>query len=337
MNVITWFKAGAIAAKAFAIANGPTILFVGGIIVGGVAIAHAISDAVKKDTSELEAAADDIRTANELLKNPDETTDISELRHAKKSSVARFLKLIGKLYGKTLLLALISAGLLASGFYWQSRRFAIAASAAASSAAVISTIDNNIRSVFGESGVTAMHDPNFDAEAFKAKASANGSTEALEKVNEEFKDYRPSGIKVPGDWIFTFREETVRPNFWKNTVRDNALTLVNVQNQLNNLLAKYETPFVTVNMALQWLGLDEEYAFPAGNSFGWAKGDFVDFGLAEILARLQIISDDRDVGSSRSDIWRDYGEGFILHFYNVRFLDDNACKGARPLMEVASA
>jgi hypothetical protein len=52
MSVITWFKAGAMAAKAFAIANGPTILFVGGIIVGGVAIAHAISDAVKKDTSE---------------------------------------------------------------------------------------------------------------------------------------------------------------------------------------------------------------------------------------------------------------------------------------------
>lgn len=333
MNVLATLKGAGLAAKAFTIANGPTILFVGGLVVGALAIASAIHDAVTKSTDDLEDAIDDIHSANELLKNPGEETDISEVKHAKKASVARFLKTAIKLYGKTLALAIVSALLLAGGFYWQSKRFAIASAAAASTAAVLSTVDSNVKSLFGEEGVRAMHDPNFDAEAFKAKAAANGKAEALEDINAEFKDNKPSGLKVPGDWIFTFREETTKPGFWKDSYKDDLLTLIQSQAQLNRLLISRGKNYITVNEALAYLGLDETYSIPSGNNFGWGYGDYVDFGIDEDVTCLQLINDARDT----VDAWRTYGkDGFTLHFENLRFLTTNVLRGGRDLQEVVS-
>lgn len=335
MTCPLWIKTAWTATKVFALANGPTIMFVGGLVVGGIAIAHAIHDAVTKEPDELEDAIDDIHSANDLLKKNEATDDErEELKAAKKEAVKRFLKTAVHLYGKTLALALISAALLAGGFYWQSKRFAIASAAAASSAAIINTVDNNIRSLFGEEGVQAMHDPNFNAEEFKVAKTSDGTAEAVEKLNAKFKDHKPSGIVVPGDWIFKFSPLTAKDKYWQDLPRDNALMLTNAQSMLNRKLAAGYVNFVSINDALKEIGLDEAYATPAGNNFGWGRGDFVDFGLGELLARLQMVCDGLDVGQSRSDIWRRYGDEVILHFCNVRFLTDNVLRGGRDLEEV---
>ena len=334
MSILATLKGAGLATKAFAIANGPTILFAGGLVVGAIAIGSAIHDAVTKSTDDLEDAVDDIHAANELLKNPGKETDISEVKAAKRSSVGRFLKTLFKLYGKTLALAIISALLLAGGFYWQSKRFAIASAAAASTAAVLSTVDNNIKNLFGEEGVRAMHDPNFDPEAFKAKAAANGKAEAIEAVNDEFKQYVPSGIKVPGDWIFEFSPSTAKQNYWKDTARDNALTIVGAQGQLNRLKASHDFYYVTVNMALKWLGLNDEYDSPSGDLFGWGLDDYIDFGVDELLANLERCSmiDDYNANLFSSK----YNDKIFLRFNNVRYLTENIRRGGRDLQEVVS-
>lgn len=336
MNVLATLKGAGLAAKAFTIANGPTILFVGGLVVGAIAIASAIHDAVTKSTDDLEDAIDDIHSANELLKNPGEETDISEVKHAKKASVARFLKTLLRLYGKTLALAIVSALLLAGGFYWQSKRFAIASAAAASTAAVLSTVDSNVKSLFGEEGVRAMHDPNFDPEAFKAKAAANGKAEALEGINDEFKEYRPSGVKVPGDWIFTYRQETADDGFWSDNTIDNVLRVVNVQATANQMLSTYIRSFVSVNEVLEMLGLKNMYGTTAGQMFGWGIGDYVDLGIDDILAKFQCDIDGKVKGRYLGDIWRSYTDGIVLHMENVRYASDTVIKGGRPMKEVMS-
>ena len=329
MNIPIWIKSAGLAAKGFAIANGPAILFVGGLVVGGIAIVHAIKDAVTKDNSVIEKTIDDMHDANEGIKNaPD--VEKPKYRKRKRAAIKSFLKCAIKLYGKTLALALVAAALMAGGFYWQSKRFAIASASAAASAAVINTIDNNIRDLFGEDGVVALHDPNFDAAKFKEKAEIDGATEALEKINKKFEEYKPSAITVPGDWTFKF-DSSAEGTFWKgNEVIQNLHTLVSAQNMLNQKLnVTHDLACVTVNDALAECGMRGVYASSAGSNYGWRTGDFVDFGLTKILSDLSMIYDRVDAGLSNYEILDKYRDGIFIHFSGVRFLSDGMHRGGK--------
>lgn len=329
MNIPIWIKSAGLAAKGFAIANGPAILFVGGLVVGGIAIAHAIKDAITKDNTVIEKTIDDMHDANENLKK---APDVEKLKYRKRkrAAIKSFLKCAIKLYGKTLALALVAAALMAGGFYWQSKRFAIASASAAASAAVINTIDNNIRDLFGEDGVIALHDPNFDAQKFKEKASIDGTPEAIEKVAKEFEKHKPSAITVPGDWTYRF-DSSAEGTFWKgNEIIQNLHTLVSAQNMLNSRLnVTHDLACVTINDALNECGMRGMYASAAGSNYGWRTGDFVDFGLSKILSDLSMIYDRVDSGITNYDILDKYRDGIMIHFSGVRFLSDGMHRGGK--------
>lgn len=316
--VPVWLKTAWSVSKAFCIAHGPAGLVVGGLVVGGFALVSAIKSA-KKD-SDIEDHVRNIEIINNELKQPDTPADRrKELKKNKRKEIRHVAGSFLKLHGKTLALAILCAALVSGGFAWEAGRLSATSTALAGTSAALNTVRENVRKVYGEDGVRALSDPNFDAEKFKsintASEEAKGTNDAIAGYSDPYREYCGQSLKinnVPGSWIFAYDGSTVREGFYEP---DPIRQIQRLQTAMHILNLKLQDPWIrviTVNDALREIGLDDECS-AAGQNIGWTKGEYIDFGINDYICCLDSFMSNRELsGSFQSMIDRIQRNGIQL-------------------------
>lgn len=317
--VPVWLKTAWSVSKAFCIAHGPAGLVVGGLVVGGIALVSAIKSA-KKD-SDIEDHVRNIEIINNELKQPDTPVDRrKELKKNKRKEIRHVAGSFLKLHGKTLALALLCAALVSGGFAWEAGRLSATSTALAGTSAALNTVRENVRKMYGEDGVRALSDPNFDAEKFKsinaASAEAKGTNGAPAGYSDPYREYyNGQSLKinnVPGSWIFMYDGSTVREGFYEP---DPIRQIQRLQTAMHILNLKLQDPWIrviTVNDVLKEVGLDDECS-AAGQNIGWVKGEYIDFGINDYICCLDSFMSNRELsGSFQSMIDRIQRNGIQL-------------------------
>lgn len=308
-------KAGLVAAKAFAIANAPLGLFVGGLVVGVAAIVTVAKAATEshKDMEEhvenLEQIADEMK--DETLSEEDKETVREDKKKEVKATVATFFRH----YWKALILITISGGLLIGGFLWQSKRFAVAAATATAQAALIKTMETNIQKTYGDKAVIAMQDPNWDP-SMLAKETADGTAKALEGYNDPYRNYKVDNSDLSRS-LYLINKYTMRPDVFR--VKSNGLsrdmdafemanTLFRYQAEFNEMLRESHD-FISENALMSKMGYflaprtsEEEIRLL---TYGWRPGEIIDFGIGDIIAELGKHCDDPYYLESLNEKYKD--------------------------------
>lgn len=285
-------KAGLGIAKAFAIAHGPVGLFIAGVVCVGCAIVETIKASTDSEkVAAIDEAVTELEAANAELKEIKETATKEELKVVKKRK-SKAIRTVGKrttkAYAKPIIYILLALVLLISGFWWQSRRLVQAAAAATAATTALNTVNGNIRKLWGPDGdaaVRVLNDPNFDPEKMtqitdldtSKKAISGDAWRAYEKTNK---------ITVDNNFKYVFSKDTVNPAFYdENSVISRLEFLQSRQALLNMKLNMPGVRAISTNEALHEIGLDSEQT-KAGVVSGWKKGDYINFGIDDMLARM---------------------------------------------------
>lgn len=321
-------KAGLGIAKAFAIAHGPVALFLAGVVCVGCAIVETIKASTDSEkVAAIDEAVTELEAANAELKEIKETATKEELKVVKKRK-SKAIRTVGKrttkAYAKPIIYILLALVLLISGFWWQSRRLVQAAAAATAATTALNTVNGNIRKLWGPDGdaaVRVLNDPNFDPEKMNQitdldtskKAISGDAWRAYEKTNK---------ITVDNNFKYVFSKDTVNPAFYDEGFIARLEFLQSRQALLNMKLNMPGVRAISTNEALHEIGLDSEQT-KGGVVSGWKKGDYIDFGIADLYSQLAYMSAYNDNGQDLIDEDSAHGNEIIL-FMNPRgyILDD---------------
>lgn len=308
-------KAGISVAKAVAVANAPLGLFVGGLVVGVVAIV-AVAKAAVASKDEITEAIDELEQVNDELKHSENLApeDIAELKVEKKRSFRKVIRVFIKYFGKPIIFLTISGGLLVGGFIWQSRRFAIAAATAAAQATLIKTMETNIAKTYGDKAVIAMQDPNWDPTILQR--SDNEET-TLKGYADPYRNYS-IGNGDPSRSLYLVNKFTMDPNKFRVpcvspyssdiNVQDIVGRLLQIQGQANEVHKECE--FYTEKELLQFIGfgLVGNYTLDTMKRLqnnGWGQADYIDFGIGDLVSELSKNCDDPTYMYYLNDKYRD--------------------------------
>ena len=296
--MLTTIKAGLVAAKAFAIANAPLGLFIGGLVVGVAAIVSVAKSATAAN-ADMEKHADALEQIADELKNESiSEEDKEEVRIEKKKEVKATVADFFHYYWKSLLLITISGGLLVGGFLWQSKRFAVAAATAATQAALIKTMETNIQKTYGDKAVIAMQDPNWDPSILRKKENSDPEAKGLEGYDDPYRDYKITNSDLTRS-LYLINRHTMDPTKFRVactapyssdfSVQDIVDTLICYQAEFNKKLHA-SGGFMSEQTLMNDLG----YLIPIKNKAewkrtaikGWFPEDRIDFGLNDIIREL---------------------------------------------------
>lgn len=291
-------KAGLVAAKAFAIANAPLGLFVGGLVVGVAAIVTVAKAATEshKDMEEhvenLEQIADEMK--DETLSEEDKDSVREDKKKEVKATVATFFRH----YWKALILITISGGLLIGGFLWQSKRFAVAAATATAQAALIKTMETNIQKTYGDKAVIAMQDPNWDP-SMLAKETIDGTAKTLESYNDPYRNYKINNSDLSRS-LYLINKYTMDPHIFRvasdvRTQEINAHEVVNTLMRYQSILNDSHKihSFTSELRLLEDLGFispaQDRYDIDVLSNRGWYRDDYIDFGIGDIIKEMGVL------------------------------------------------
>lgn len=327
-GIIAKAKAGIAVAKAVAVANAPLGLFVGGIVVG-VAAVITVAKAAVESKSEMEQELDKMEQISDDLRNPEikDETDIKELKTEKKEAVKSTVKTFFRHYWKGLLLLTISGGLLAGGFFWQSKRFAVAAATATTQAALIKTMERNIQRTYGDTALNAMQDPNWDPNILKKEESTDTSATAPKGYDDPYRDYKIDKSD-PSRSLYLINKYTIDPSVfpvecaspYSRDVQPIEIlnALMRLQAILNGSLAKHS--FYSETNLLDAIGyVGQRTTTMDSISRGWGSKDYIDFGLGDIYKEL---SQNCDVPETMDEFNDKYFEGIPIRLNSSYIIPD---------------
>lgn len=318
-------KLAGLAIKAFALANGPIALFAGGLIVGALAIievakaAPAVEEEVAPHEEAISQINDDIKDPE--LSEEDREFEIAEKKKEGKAIAGCFLR--G--YRKAIILAICAFVLLVCGFLWESKRLAIAAATAASQAATIKLIDENIRKTYGDKAVFAMHDPNWDPKILEREPDAEGGNGALANYSDPYRNYNVNNSlnkAVDHDNnIYLYNKFTIDSEYYDRASSANWTTeFIRIINIVNEEVAKANmylsgkmmkpilsrSEFLCENLGFIFAGYGEYMdEIDEGLRMGWGKGDIIDVGISDIVADIGRHTNDKNYLDRLADEYRD--------------------------------
>ena len=318
-------KLAGIAIKAFALANGPIALFAGGLIVGALALIE-VAKAAPDVEAEVAPHEEAIEQLNSELADPnvpeeDKEDDRAAKRKEGKAVAGCFLR--G--YRKAIILAICAFVLLVCGFLWQSKRLAIAAATAASQAATIKIIDDNIRKTYGDKAVFAMHDPNWDPAILERGSESEGGNGALANYSDPYRNYKVNdSIKNAVDHdnnIYLYNKFTIDSAYYDRAESSNWTTeFIRIINIINEEVAKANmylsgkmmkpilsrSEFLCENLGFIFAGYGEYMdEIDEGLRMGWGKGDIIDVGISDIVADIGRHTNDKNYLDRLADEYRD--------------------------------
>lgn len=291
----------AAAAKVFAIAHAPAALFIGGLVVGAIAI-YEVAKSAPEVAEKIEQHEDNLEQLNADIKSEETTEEQKEnARVEKKKEVKAVAGCFLKGYWKAIVLSVIAACLLACGFLWQSRRFAIAAATAASQAATLKLVDSNIRKTYGDKAVFAMHDPNWDPGTLKRE---DKETPGLEGYDDPYRSYNVtkavgSPINTTDD-MYIYNKYTIDPEYYSSSSNNTTAFINNVIKIMEtvanaNRYINYEmrspvlsrTTFLCDYLGFIFAGNGTcSDDIDIGMTTGWGKGEIIDVGITDIYKQV---------------------------------------------------
>ena len=308
--MINKIKAAFAIAKAWTKAHAPELIFVAGIGLGVATVVEA-TKAGAENGQKMSNHLDKLEKVNSKLKdakNNGTKDEIKALQSEKRAEMGATFRDGAKGFAKPIALGAASGAALIGSFFWQSKRYKIAAAAAASTSAILNLVDSNIGKTYGQAAVRAMHDPNWDPAKIREKKEEVDPETGETKVIDAWRSYEnvtPSKIHMPGEWIYEYNAQTVDWNFYYEEVINQLLFLQSRQNMLNRRLSTDPScRGIFVNKVLEEIGLSEEQT-PAGQVAGWVKGDYISFGLDDYFAKLGDIGRDGDIVTDINDYLRD--------------------------------
>lgn len=318
-------KLAGLAIKAFALANGPIALFAGGLIVGALALMEVAKSAPVVE-AEVAPHEDAIEQINDDLKDPEISEEDKEtIRDEKKKEGKAIAGCFLRGYWKAILLAIIAATLLLCGFLWQSKRLAIAAATAASQAATLKLVDDNIRKTYGDKAVFAMHDPNWDPKILERGSEAEGGNATLANYSDPYRNYNVNKAITNAidhdNNIYIYNKYTIDSEYYdRASSRDyvteflNQIFMINREVATTNmkLSGKMDSPlisrteFLCAHLGFIFAGCGNYIEeVDEGLRMGWGQGDIIDVGISDIVAEIGKHNNDQAYLRRLADEYRD--------------------------------
>ena len=297
-------------AKAWTKAHAPELIFVAGLGLGVATVVEA-TKAGAENGQKMAAHLDKLEEINATLKEKKDNgtkDEIKALQSEKRAEMGATFRDGAKGFAKPVILGTTAGAMLLGSFFWQSKRYRLAAAAAASTSAILNMVDSNIGKTYGQAAVRAMHDPNWDPSKIHERKEEVDPETGETKVIDAWRSYEnvtPSKIHMPGEWVYQYNAQTVDWNFYYEEVINQLLFLQSRQNMLNRRLSTDPgCRGIFVNEVLGEIGLSEDKT-PAGQIAGWVKGDYINFGLDDYFAKLADVGRDGDIVTDLNDYLRD--------------------------------